>query len=384
MRKLAKTLVLLLAGMFLIAGCSSPKQPTTSPSTLKSALNGKFFIGTALNEAQILGTDTAGVRVILEHFNAITAENCMKSESIQPKEGEFDFTLADKFVEFGEQNDMYIVGHTLIWHSQAPQWFFVDDEGKDVSREVLLERMKTHITTLVTHFKGRVNCWDVVNEAILDDGAWRKNKFYEIIGEDYVKYAFQFAHDADPDAELLYNDYSMSHQGRREGVVKLVKEIQDAGLRIDGVGMQAHCQMDFPPINEFEKSIEAFAATGVDVHITEMDITVLPPPENFDGAEVSTKFEYEQKMNPYAEGLPDSARIALQNRYMDFFNLFLKHQDKIKRVTMWGVNDAQSWRNYWPINGRTDYPLLFDREYKPKEIVQEIIKAAENDKNTNE
>jgi len=379
MKSLTKNSWILLTGILLATGCT-PQQEEKQTS-LKDALNGKFHIGVAMNEAQILGTDTAAVQTIREHFNSITAENCMKSEAVQPQQGEFDFTLADKFVEFGEKNNMYVIGHTLIWHSQAPAWFFVDDEGNGVSRDVLLERMKKHITALVTRYKGKVNCWDVVNEAILDDGSWRNNKFYETIGKDYVKYAFQFAREADPDVELLYNDYSMAHEGKRNGVVEMIKELQAEGIRIDGVGMQAHCQTDFPPIDEFEKSIEAFASTGLDVHITEMDISILPPPQNFDGAEISANFEYQQKMNPYPEGLPDSARIAQQNRYMDFFHLFLKHQDKIKRVTMWGVNDAQSWKNNWPIHGRTDYPLLFDRNYRPKAIVGEIVKAAETGHN---
>jgi len=372
MDDLAKTLVILLAGLFLTVGCSTQIQN----ESLQTALKNKFLIGVAMNEAQINGTDTAAVELILKHFNSVVAENCMKSESIQPKEGEFDFTLADSFVDFGEKHGMYIVGHVLIWHSQAPEWFFTDNEGNDVSREVLLDRMKNHINVLVTRYKGRVDCWDVVNEAFLDDGSWRENKFYEIIGKDYVNHAFRFAHEADPEAELLYNDYSMAHEGRRNSVVEMVRELKNEGIPIDGIGMQAHSQMDFPPIDEFEKSIESFAAAGVDVHITEMDISTLPSPWNFNGADVAANFDYEAYMNPYANGLPDSAKIALQNRYMDFFNLFLKHQDKIKRVTMWGLTDADSWKNNWPIKGRTDYPLLFDRNYKPKETVNKIIEAA--------
>lgn len=374
MKQLTGIILTVLGSALMLVSCTSA---TSEEPSLKDALDGKFYIGAALNGSQILGEDSASVEIIRKHFNTITAENCMKSGPVHPREDEYDFDLADKFVSFGEENGMYIVGHCLIWHSQAPRWLFVDEDGNDVGSEVLTERMREHITTVVTRYKGKVDAWDVVNEAINDDGSWRENKFYQILGKDYVKLAFQFANEADPDAELLYNDYSMAHEGRRNGVLQMAKEIQEAGIRIDGIGMQAHCQMDFPPVDEFEKSIEAFAALGLDVHITEMDITILPPPRWDVGADVRASFEYQEKMNPYTQGLPDSARIALHDRYMDFFNLFLKHQDKIKRVTMWGVTDQQSWKNDWPIRGRTDYPLLFDRENQPKDIVADIIKAAE-------
>jgi endo-1,4-beta-xylanase len=359
----------------LVNACSPDGKAGPEP-TLKEAFAGKFYIGTALNAGQITGKDSAAVKVIKEQFNAIVAENCMKSENIQPREGEFDFSLADQFVAFGEQNNMWITGHTLIWHSQAPKWFFTDSLGHDVSREVMIERMRDHISTVAGRYKGRVKGWDVVNEAILDDGSLRNSKFYEIVGEDYVKLAFEFAHQADPDAELYYNDYSMANAGKRDGVVAMVKKLQEQGIRIDGIGMQGHVGLDYPDLAEFEKSIEAFAALGVNVMITEMDITLLPVPDRNVGADVATNFEYQQKMNPYAEGLPDSVNTAFENRYLDFFRLFLKHQDVISRVTLWGVNDAQSWRNNWPVPGRTDYPLLFDRENQPKPVVKRIIQEA--------
>lgn len=348
----------------------------TQPTTLKDALNGKFYIGTALNPAQITEKDTASCLVIKEHFNAIVAENCMKAGPIQPKEGEFNYTLADQFIAFGEKYNMHITGHALIWHSQSPRWFFKDSLGNDVSREVLIERMKKHIYTVAGRYKGKVKGWDVVNEAIEDDGSYRKSKFYQILGEDFIKLAFQFAHEADPDAELYYNDYSMALEGRRNGVVAMVKKLQEAGLRIDAIGMQCHVGLDYPDLAEFEKSIQAFAALGVKVMITEMDLSVLPMPDNKVGADVNARFEYQKTLNPYAAGLPDSVNVAFENRYLDFFKLFLKHRDVITRVTLWGVNDANSWKNNWPVRGRTDYPLLFDRKNQPKPVVQKIIEEA--------
>ncbi len=365
-----------IGGCCLLASCHV--EVVVDNHSLKDALEGQFLIGTALNTPQIKGTDTAAVAIIKKQFNAITAENCMKIEVVQPLEGEFDFNKADQFVAFGEANQMFIVGHTLVWHSQAPQWFFVDDEGNDVSREVLIERMKNHIQTVMGRYKGRIQGWDVVNEAFEDDGSWRKTKFYEIIGEDYIKLAFQFAHEADPEAELYYNDYSMAHKGRRDAVVKIVENLKAEGIRIDGVGMQAHCTMTFPPLKEFEESIVAFAKTGVQVMITELDLSVLPSPFENAGAEVSNKSEYNEMMDPYKNGMPDSVSTAFYGRYLDLFKLFIKQSDKISRVTVWGVNDNQSWRNYWPIDGRTDYPLLFDRNNKAKPLVDEIIKVAES------
>lgn len=339
---------------------------------LKDLFAGKFLIGAAVNSGQTEGLDSLGVKVIQKHFNAIVPENCMKSEVIQPEEGRFDFTQADSFVRFGETNKLFITGHTLVWHSQAAAWFFTDKQGKDVSREVLIERMKNHITTIVSRYKGRVKGWDVVNEAIMDDGSWRKSKFYQIIGEDYIPLAFRFAHEADPDAELYYNDYSMAHEGKRQTVVRLVKSLQAQGIRIDAVGMQGHLNMEFPKVEEFEKSIVAFSETGVNVMVTELDLSVLPVPGSLAGADISASFEYQKEMNPYPGGLPERVAEAWSERYLDFFKLFLKHSDKISRVTLWGVSDAHSWRNDWPIPGRKDYPLLFDRNYQPKEIINRV------------
>jgi endo-1,4-beta-xylanase len=358
----------------LFANCKA--EESKSEKALQEALKGKFLIGVAMNADQITGKDTAGVRLIKEHFNSITPENCMKSEVLQPEEGKFDFALADQYVDFGQKNNMFIVGHTLIWHSQAPKWFFVDKDGKDVSREVLIERMKNHIYTVVGRYKGRVNGWDVVNEAIEDDGSFRKSKFYEIIGEDYIRLAFEFAREADPEAELYYNDYSMSKEGKRDAVVKMVRNLQSQGVKIDGIGMQGHMTMDFPTLEEEEKSIVAFSETGVKVMITELDLTVLPSPGTKVSADVALSYEYQKQLNPYPNGLPDSVAQAAHDRYAEFFRLFLKHADKIDRVTMWGLTDGDSWRNNWPVPGRTDYPLLFDRNYQPKPIVETIIKEA--------
>ena len=345
-------------------------------NTLKEALKDKFLIGAAVNTRQAAGKDQAGLQVLQKHFNSIVAENCMKSGEIHPEENRYDFTKADEFVAFGEQNNMTIIGHTLIWHSQLSPWFCVDKEGRNVSPAVLKKRMKAHITTIMKRYKGRIKGWDVVNEAVEDDGSYRKSKFYQILGEEFIPLAFQYAQEAAPDAELYYNDFSMAYVGKRERVVRIVEDLKKRGIRIDAVGMQGHIGMDYPEISEFEKSILAFAGTGVKVMITELDLTVLPIPRTNIGAELSATFEYQKEMNPYPTQLPEEQSEAWNNRMNDFFRLFLKHHEVISRVTLWGIADSDSWRNGWPMPGRTDYPLLFDRNHQPKPVVGRIIDEA--------
>lgn len=372
MKLIKYTKGLLLAGIatVLLSSCSKKSSQTIG---LKNSIKENYLIGTALNTPQILQEDSLAIKIVQKHFNSIVAENCMKSEVIQPKEGKFDFSLSDKFVEFGEKNNMFIIGHTLIWHSQAPEWFFVDENGNDVSRDVLIERMRKHIYAVVGRYKGRVHAWDVVNETIMEDGTFRDSKLVQIIGKDFVKLAFQFAHEADSDAELYYNDYSMAIPAKRNGVTKMVKELIEAGVRIDGIGMQAHSSITKPDMKEFEKSIVEFSKLGVNVMITELDISVLPFPDLNVGADVAKSYEFKKELNPYPNSLPDSINNQLRDRYVEFFKLFNKHSDKLTRVTLWGVHDKQTWRNYWPIAGRTDYPLLFDRNRKAKSAVQAII-----------
>lgn len=347
-----------------------------APQTLKSAFKGLFEIGTALNRSQITGKDTAGLRVVKEQFSAIVAENEMKSMYLQPEEGLFDFRIADQFVAFGEQNDKFITGHVLIWHSQLPDWFCVDAEGNNVSPEVLKARMKSHIATIVGRYKGRIKGWDVVNEAILDNGEWRKSKFYEILGEEFIALAFQYAHEADPDAELYYNDYNEWHPGKRDAIVRMVKSFKERGIRIDGVGLQGHIGMEYPSLAEYESCILAYANAGVKVMITELDVSALPMHDWTIGADIAASIEYRNEMNPYPYSLPAEVAASWTKRVGAFFDLFLKHRDKISRVTMWGVADADSWKNDFPIKGRTDYPLLFDRAHQPKPVVDLIIKRA--------
>ncbi len=356
----------------LITACNGPKQtPPEKSFSLKEAFGNNFLIGAALNQRQISGADTAAVSVVKRHFNSIVAENCMKCQIIHPEEHLYDFAPADSFVRFGEENNMAIIGHCLIWHSQLAPWFCVDSTGKNVTPEVLKQRMKEHITTIVGRYKGHIHGWDVVNEAIMEDGSYRKTKFYEILGEDYIPFAFQCAHEADPEAELYYNDYGMDVAGRRDAVTNLVRSLKEKNIRIDAVGMQGHMGMDYPQIGEFEKSMLAFASAGVKVMITEWDMSALPTISHT--ANISDTATYKKALNPYQETLPDSVSHVWNARMKSFFDLFLKHADIITRITAWGVSDSDSWKNNFPIRGRRDYPLLFDRDYQAKPFIRELL-----------
>lgn len=361
-----KQILWLCAVVALFSACAE-----RSATTLKEAFEDKFYIGTAMNMRQIRGEDSAGAAIAVAHFNAIVAENCMKSAEIHPEKDRYFFDEADAFVAFGEEHGMFITGHTLVWHSQLSPWFPYDEAGKKVSREEMIARLKDHISTVVGRYKGRIKGWDVVNEAILDDGSLRMTPFLEIIGEDYLELAFRFAHEADPEAELYYNDYSMASPAKRARVVQLVRDLKAKDIRIDGVGMQGHMGMDYPDVGEFEKSIEAYAAEGVKVMITEWDISALPTVRQ--GAEISDTVAYMQAMNPYPDTMPQEAQEAWNERVRTFMDLFLKHSDKISRVTAWGVTDRSSWLNNWPMRGRTNYPLLFDRDNQLKPVMREYL-----------
>lgn len=314
-----KTKLFLFGTYLLLFAQACVTSNSRSPEVLKDALKNKFLVGTAMNVAQLNGRDTAGIRIIKQHFNSIVAENCMKSEIIQPEQGKFNFRDADAFVDFGIQNKMIIIGHTLVWHSQTPEWFFKDKDGNNVSRDTLIQRMKGHIFTVMNRYKEKIHGWDVVNEAIEDDGSLRKSLFLKIIGEDYIELAFRFAREADSKAELHYNDYNMTGENKRKAVVNMVNDLKSKGIKIDGIGMQGHLMMDFPSVEEFEKSIVSFAGTGAKVMITELDLSALPNPYSKLGAEISLRADYQEKMNPYKDGLPDSIAIAQQKRYADFF-----------------------------------------------------------------
>jgi endo-1,4-beta-xylanase len=270
---------------------------------------------------------------------------------------------------------MFIVGHTLVWHNQTPAWVFQDAKGNPLDRETLLARLREHVFTVVGRYKGRINGWDVVNEALNQDGTMRQSPWFKIIGEDYLAQAFQFAREADPDAELYYNDYDLELPAKRKGAVALISKLKASGVPIRAVGLQNHKLLDWPSIDDEDATIRAFANLGLKVHITELDVDVLPRTTK-PGADYAVDIAPTPKLNPYTTSLPDSVQHALARRYADLFRVYLKHRDVIERVTFWGVTDRDSWLNNWPIKGRTNYPLLFDRLGQPKPALGAVIATA--------
>jgi endo-1,4-beta-xylanase len=365
--KLTKPLLLLAAALVLNSCTKIYKKPETAV-TVKDAYKENFYIGTALSQSQIEETDPMVTALISKEFNSITPENIMKSMFTHPEKDRFDFKLSDKYIAFGEKHNMFIHGHTLIWHSQLPPWM---SQIKDST--AMADAMTNHITTIVSKYKGRINSWDVVNEALNEDGTLRKSVFLKTYGKDFLTLAYKLAAKADPKTDLYYNDYNLCTPKKRKGAVELVKNLQKNGAKIDGVGEQGHWHLNTPTLEEIEQTILDFSALGVKVAITELDISVLPNPKNVVGADINQRAEASEKMNPYPKVLPDSIQKQLADRYEAIFKIFLKHQDKISRVTFWGVNDTQTWLNDFPVRGRTNYPLLFDREFKPKKAYFSIL-----------
>ena len=349
-------------------------------SSLKETFRDDFLIGVALNQNQIMGNEPNAIALVEEQFNSITPENILKWSEVHPEPDRYNFEFADRYVAFGEENKMHIVGHTLVWHVQTPDWVFHDKSGRTLDREALLARMKDHIFTVMGRYKGRIHGWDVVNEAVDADGQLRKSKWLEIIGEDYVLKAFEYAREADSGAQLYYNDYNTEERPKCEGIIRLVRNLQFEGIHLDGIGVQGHMFLDYPTIEDLEKSIVALSKLGVKLMVTELDISALQfYPVDARVVDISSFSPEEQKKyDPYPEGLPDSVQKALANRYADLFSLFLKHRDSFSRVTFWAVHDGQSWRSYMPIRGRTDYPMLFDRNCLPKPAFDAVINVLKN------
>ena len=354
----------------------------SSAQTLKDVYKDAFLIGVAVNPAITSGKDKASQDIVIKHFNSITVENVMKAALINPKPGEYNFGPADDYVAFGEKNKMFIIGHTLVWHNQCPDWFFTNAEGKPNTKEQQIERLRSHIQAVAGRYAGRVNAWDVVNEVMGEDGNYRENTAWVKAfgnGDTLVKYAFKFAAQYAPNTELYYNDFNAWRPAKRDGIVRMIKMLQKEGIRIDGVGMQGHWGLDYPKTEYIEQAIDAYAACGLKVMITELDVDVLPLTKEGQiiGQGMADKqFQLEEFkifLDPYRNGLPDSMQTVLANRYAELFSIFYKRKDKIARVTLWGVQDGMSWKNDYPIPNRTNYPLLWSRKLEAKPALQAVL-----------
>lgn len=362
--------LLLSATLFLILAEDTVGADTPA---LKNVFKDHFLIGGALNRDVVTGNDPNAVAIAVQHFNTATPENDMKWSQIHPRPDQYNWEPADQFVDFAEENHMVPIGHCLVWHSQVPRWTFRDESRELLSREALLARMKEHITTVVGRYKGRIKGWDVVNEALDDDGQLRNSRWLRIIGEgdenkkyDYIEHAFRYAHAADPDAELYYNDYSLStSRAKCDGAVAIVKYLQSKGVRIDGIGMQLHGGLTWPEVEDLEYAITHLAATGVKVMVTELDIRTQS--RGYRGADIS-------RVNRQSISDPNAAAQAqkqLAEKYAEIFSVLLKHKKDIDRVTFWGVYDGTSWL-------RRSSPLLFDQNYQTKPAFDAVIKTAYN------
>lgn len=378
-------LIVISVATLLLSSCGGKQTaPDVSNTSLAKAYEAYWNTSVSVNQWEVASDNNPQTNdwpIIVNNFNWVVAENCMKCEVIHPEQNRYDFTLADEFVSKAQAANLKILGHCLIWHSQCAPWFHVDGEGNLVSADTLKARMKEHITTVMTHFKGKVSAWDVCNECFEDDGSLRNSLFYQILGEDFIKLAFEYAHEADPDVELYYNDYSMNKPTKVESVCKFFEPLVKNGLPLTAINMQGHVILEDGAeqiIAGYDHSIATIEAIGVKTGFSELDLSVLPNPFGFSGANISDKFAYRPEMDPYTNGFPTERQDEVDKFWVDFYKMLLTHKEAITRVGFWCLNDANSWRNDFPIKGRMDYATLFDRNNNPKPTVAKLIELVDN------
>ena len=347
-KKIVLIVVASILAMGILQGCTSKKDVSLSEKYKEY-----FPIGAAVTPENIITYDS----VLKKNFNSLTAENVMKFSEIHPTEDRYSFEKADAIVDYAMENNMLVRGHTLAWYNQVPSWVFKDNK-EVASKELVLQRLEDHIKTVVGRYKGKVYCWDVVNEAI-DDGplTLRRSPWTEITGDEYIKNAFIWTHEADPEAELFYNDYNMVLPEKRDKAYEMIKELKEQGIPITGVGIQAHWTLNWPQISDIEAAIEKFASLGIKVQITELDMSY---------------YSWDDESTKYSEPTEETSALQAQ-RYKEIFEVLRKHKDVISGVTFWGVTDDSSWLNYIPVKGRPNWPLLFDSELQPKEAYWSIV-----------
>lgn len=323
-------------------------------SSLCKAYMDFFPIGAAVNSSQIISDK----ELIINNFNSITPENELKFINTQPEEGVYSFDNADKIIDFAIENNMKVRGHTLICDNQTPDWVFKDKNGMAAERELVLERMKLYIQNIIEKYRNKVYCWDVVNEAIDDNDEilLRETRWKSCIGNDYIDKAFIFAHEADPNALLFYNDYNGEVDAKREKIYNLVKGMISRGVPIHGIGLQGHYDLHFPQLSDIRRTIEKIAELGIKIQITEMDISV---------------FKFDDHSRNLTKPTPEMIKKQTE-LYEGIFAIFREYRDVISGVTLWGVTDAYTWRDDFPIKGRKDWPLLFNKDFSPKPALNSI------------
>jgi len=355
------------------AGADEPAEPSVQADipSLAEAYAGFFPIGAAITPEQ---TEGLMAELLKKHVNMLVAENVMKPSILQPTEGQFRFEQADKIVGFAKANGMEARFHTLVWHQQVPAWFFYDKDGKrmvdetdpakrEENKKLLLERLEKHVRAVVNHFKDDIKSWDVVNEVIepADPGGMRNSEWYQIAGIDYIETAFRAAREAGgPDIKLYINDYNTNEPAKRDRLYELVKELLDRGVPIDGVGHQTHVSVDWPSAASLIESMRKFAELGLDNIVTEMDMSLYAWNDRRD----------------YGDNIPESVIKKQADRYREFFEAFRDNKDLVSAVVFWGIADAHTWLHDFPVQGRTDAPLLFDKNLQAKPAFWSVIEAA--------
>jgi endo-1,4-beta-xylanase len=357
--------------------CANP-MPDAEVQSLQAAFAPHFRIGVAVSPFTF--SDAASVELISQQFNHLSPENLLKWSSVHPEPGQYNFEFADQYVAFGEERDMTVYGHVLVWHQQVPAWVFradvANEASPDVSKAELLARLSEHITTVAGRFGDRIRYWDVVNEAFNDDGSLRDTPWRRILGDDYVAEVFQLADSLLPDSKLVYNDFSLASAPKRAGAVRVIEDLQSRGIRIDAVGEQGHYNMNYPDVSQLDQMLVDFEELGVGVLLTELDVDVLPNAQGIAGADLDTIANYDAQYDPYQACLTEAMDAKVAARWQALFEVLAAHADIVDAVTFWGVSDAQSWLNNWPVQGRTNYPLLFNRDLTAKSALKSVLGAA--------
>lgn len=362
--------ICLVLAIFLVCttSCSSSQGKSENSSALTDTTSGLkdyykdyFPIGVAVYPEALSGAEA---ELIKKHFVSMTPENVMKMGPIHPEEDTYNWIPADKIAAFAKENDMKMRGHALCWHNQVPDWIFVDEAGNDVSKEILLQRLKDHITTVVQRYSDVIYAWDVVNEAISDnpDEFYRDTKWYRICGEEYIAKAFEYAREADPEVQLFYNDYEVINPVKREKIYQMVKKLKDAGVPIDGVGIQGHWSVFEPSEEVLRETIERFTDLGLEVQITELDVSIY-----------QKEHSRREKRPDDDDTFTDELKQKQIEQYDMIFRTFRDKKDNLSGVTFWNISDKYSWLDYFPVNERKDYPLLFDQELKPKAAYWKVV-----------
>ncbi|MGZ3756809.1 MAG: endo-1,4-beta-xylanase [Mucilaginibacter sp.] len=359
-----KYLSTIVAAAIMVSCWHTTANAQQSPTAkgLKDYYSNYFPIGVAVSPQSIKNKET--VNFILSQFNSLTPENAMKMGPIHPAENRYNWRDADSIVAFAQANGLRVRGHNLCWHEQTPYWLFKDDQGNQVTKAVLLQRLKDHITTVVNRYKGKIYAWDVVNEALDDDSTkfLRNSLWYQICGDEFIAKAFEYAHAADPKAVLFYNDYNTERPEKRERVYKLLKQLVDAHVPVNGVGLQAHWSIYEPDNKDLVATIKKFSSLGLKIQITEMDISVYP---------------WEKERRAKRAGESDAYTPELQQKqatkYAELFKILRQYKKVITGVTFWNISDRYTWLDQYPVPGRKNYPLLFDQNMQPKKAFYGVV-----------